>query len=180
MQKVNILCTGNHHLHIFSTSTINRANWMRASRWCLCLRTLFCRCIKRISSKKPQNSLKASTNYCNFTDDISVAISWNIADVFLPKCAIDDNWLIAINSSNGVTPIRRQAITWTNFDSDLLRLINHNYTRPSYLYNGNTHTQKDRLSIERGPRLLQCHYGNDPVALVSVKQPWPHTSHENG
>ena len=32
----------------------------------------------------------------------------------------------------------------------------------------------------RGPRLLQCHYGNDPVAFVSVKQPWPHTSHENG
>ena len=40
MQKVNIFCTENEHLHTFYASTKNRTNWMRASCWFLFLKKI--------------------------------------------------------------------------------------------------------------------------------------------
>ena len=46
IQKVNIFCMGNGHVHAFNTPTKNRANWMRASYLFLRLKKIghyFCR-----------------------------------------------------------------------------------------------------------------------------------------
>ena len=40
MQKLNILCTENEHLHAFYAPTKNRTNWLRASRYFLCLKKI--------------------------------------------------------------------------------------------------------------------------------------------
>ena len=40
MQKVNIFCTENKHLHAFYAPTQNRTNWMRASCWLLFLKKI--------------------------------------------------------------------------------------------------------------------------------------------
>ena len=40
MQKVNIFCTENEHLHAFYAPTNNRTNWMRASCWFLFLKKI--------------------------------------------------------------------------------------------------------------------------------------------
>ena len=40
MQKVNIFCTENEHLHAFYAPTKNRTNWMRASCWFLFLKKI--------------------------------------------------------------------------------------------------------------------------------------------
>ena len=38
MQKVNIFCTENEHLHTFYAPTKNGTNWIRASCWFWCLK----------------------------------------------------------------------------------------------------------------------------------------------
>ena len=40
MQKVNIFCTENEHLHAFYAPTKNRTNWIRSSCWFLCLKKI--------------------------------------------------------------------------------------------------------------------------------------------
>ena len=40
MQKVNIFCTENKHLHAFYAPTKNRTNWMKASCLFLCLKKI--------------------------------------------------------------------------------------------------------------------------------------------
>ena len=40
MQKVDIFCTENEHLHAFYAPTNNRTNWMRASCWFLFLKKI--------------------------------------------------------------------------------------------------------------------------------------------
>ena len=40
MQKFDIFCTENGHLHAFYAPTKNRTNWIRASCWFLCLKKI--------------------------------------------------------------------------------------------------------------------------------------------